>query len=63
MNFPLLSDYNKKLVKLLGISSLTGTAKRVTFILDENGKVIKIFPKVSPADHAQEVIEFLSNYK
>jgi len=29
---------------------------RSTFLIDEDGKIIKIFPKVSPEGHAQEVL-------
>ena len=32
---------------------------RSTFVIDEKGTLIKIFPKVKPADHAQEVIKYL----
>ena len=32
---------------------------RSTFIVDEEGKIAKVFPKVTPKDHSQEVLEFL----
>jgi thioredoxin-dependent peroxiredoxin len=32
---------------------------RSTFIIDEEGKIIKVFPKVTPKDHSQEVLEVL----
>jgi len=32
---------------------------RSTFIIDENGKVIKVFPKVKPDEHAREVLEII----
>jgi len=32
---------------------------RSTFIIDEEGKVIKAFPNVKPEGHAQEVLAFL----
>ncbi len=32
---------------------------RSTFVIDEKGKVIKVFPKVKPADHAAEVLALL----
>jgi peroxiredoxin Q/BCP len=57
--FTLLSDSAKKLVTKLGIKSLTGSASRVTFVLDENGKIIKIYPKVSPDKHAEEILSFI----
>jgi thioredoxin-dependent peroxiredoxin len=32
---------------------------RSTFIIDEAGKIIKVFPNVKPKDHSQEVLEVL----
>ncbi len=57
--FILLSDSDKKIVTKLGIKSLTGTASRVTFILDEDGKILKVYLKVSPDKHAEEILAFL----
>jgi peroxiredoxin Q/BCP len=33
---------------------------RSTFIIDEKGTIIKVFPKVKPDEHAREVLEFIS---
>ncbi len=60
LNFPLLSDSNKVLVGALGIKSLLGMARRVTFVLDRNGRILKIYPKVSPDGHSKEVLKFIS---
>jgi len=30
---------------------------RTTFLIDENGKIKKIFEKVKPEEHASEVLE------
>lgn len=59
--FTLLSDTDKKLVTALGIKSAFGGASRVTFILDANGKIIKIYPKVSPDKHAEEILAFFGH--
>ncbi len=59
--FTLLSDSDKTVVTKLGIKSLLGIASRVTFIIDENGKILKIYPKVSPDKHAEEILSFLKN--
>ncbi|MBP7554576.1 MAG: thioredoxin-dependent thiol peroxidase [Spirochaetes bacterium] len=32
---------------------------RITYIIDENGIISKVFPKVSPKDHAKEVLDSL----
>ena len=33
---------------------------RSTFVVDEDGKIIKIFPKANPDTNAQDILEFLS---
>ena len=60
LDFPLLSDKEKKLVEELGIKSIIGNAKRVTFVLDADGKIIKIYPNVSPDKHSKELVEFIN---
>jgi peroxiredoxin Q/BCP len=34
---------------------------RSTFVIDEEGKIIKVFPKVKPENHAQQVLAFLAS--
>jgi len=33
---------------------------RTTFILDENGKIIRIYEKVKPEQHAEEILKEMS---
>ena len=63
LNFPLLSDYEKILVKKLGIKSLSGVAERVTFVLDKDSKILKVYPHVSPDKHSDELLSFLYGLK
>ncbi len=58
--FPLLSDPDLKLIQALGIQSPKGkVAQRVTFVIDKDGKVAKIYDKVTPKDHPKEVLAFV----
>ncbi len=57
--FPLLSDVDKKLITALGIKSASGNAMRVTYVVDRDGKIAKIYPKVAPKGHAEEVLKFV----
>ena len=66
LNFPLLADTDKKLSESAGVwveKSMYGKkymgVERTTFLLDENGKVEKIWRKVKPDGHPEEVIEAL----
>ena len=35
--------------------------KRITFLIDEKGKIKKVFEKVKPEEHAREVLEAFAN--
>ena len=54
--FPLISDKERRIAKAYGVLRITGTTNRVTFIIDKNGKIAKIFPKVDVSKHTGEVI-------
>lgn len=58
--FPLISDKEKKIATAYGVLRDIGlAANRVTFIIDKNGKVAKIFPKVDVGKHTEEVVAAL----
>ena len=54
--FLLAPDSSKEISKKYNVLGM-GTAKRVTFIIDKEGKIAYIFPKVSPKEHAKEVLD------
>jgi peroxiredoxin Q/BCP len=54
--FLLLPDTDQKISKAFGVPITNGHSKRVTFVIDKNGKIAKVFPEVTPAGHAQEVL-------
>jgi peroxiredoxin Q/BCP len=65
--FILLSDTEKSVIKAFGAwgekkmygKSYEGII-RSTFVIDGQGKIKKVFPKVKPEDHAKEVLEALA---
>lgn len=58
--FALLCDTELKLIKELGIQSGDRPmAQRVTFVVDGEGKIAKVFTGVKPKDHAEEVLKFV----
>lgn len=64
--FLLLADTEKKVIKAYGAEKVTVTEgksspgiQRSTFIIDEEGTIIKVFPKVTPAGHAKEILKFI----
>lgn len=57
LNFLLLADPHHKVVKLYGVyNAKWKMANRVTFILNPKGTIVKIYPKVDPKIHAEQVI-------
>ena len=67
LKFPLLSDEDKKVLEKYGVwkeKSMYGKkymgVERTTFIIDEKGKIAKIFPKVKVKGHVEAVKNTLS---
>jgi peroxiredoxin Q/BCP len=61
--FTLLADEDKKIVEAYGVwgkKKFMGREymgiHRVSFLIDPNGKIAKIYPTVKPAVHAEEVL-------
>lgn len=58
----LLSDKEKQLTKQLGLlNSLTRTAKRTTFLIQPDGKIVKEWQNVKPPIHVQEVLDYIES--
>ncbi len=58
--FTLLSDGDKKIVKAYGAN---GLARRVSYLIDPAGKIAKVYEKVKPAEHAEEVLHDIAILK
>ena len=57
--FPLLADTEKTVSKAYGVLNEKGSSRRVTFLIDEHGKILKTFDPVKPAEHTQEILDAL----
>ena len=64
--YPLVADTEKDLSKSYGVYGLKKFmgreymgVNRSTFLIDKTGKIVKIFKKVRPAGHSQEVFQAL----
>lgn len=63
LTFPLLADTDKKVANAYGAwgeNTIRGIKKmgvlRMTFLIDEAGKIEKVWPKVQPEEHPGEVL-------
>ena len=70
IKYPLLADVDKEVSKSFGVwgkKKFMGReymgVMRSTFLVDKNGKIFKIFPKVKPAGHSKEVLEEFAKLK
>ena len=70
IKFPLLADTDKEISQKFGVwgkKNFMGReymgVLRSTFLVDEKGKIFRIFPKVKPAGHSKEVLEEFSKNK
>jgi len=64
--YPLLADEEKKLCEAFGVlkeknmyGRKTMGIERTSFLIDPKGRIAKIFPRVKPEGHAEEVLASL----
>jgi len=68
LNFPILSDENKEIIKKYkawGKKKFMGKTYegilRITYLINRQGKIFKVYPKVSPENHALEILKDIKN--
>lgn len=68
LNFPLLADTDRAVAKAYGVlgsgvfgvaRGLLGLAERVTFIIDEKGRIARVIDDPDTAGHAEQVLAHL----
>ena len=69
LNFPLLADTDKSIGKAYGtigsggllsaVKAMAGMADRVTFIIDEKGKIAHVIDAPNTQNHAEDVLALL----
>ncbi|MFC2064816.1 thioredoxin-dependent thiol peroxidase [Chloroflexota bacterium] len=64
LQFPLLADEDHKVCDLYGVwgpKKFMGReyegVHRTTFLIDKEGKIVRVFENVKPADHSTELLE------
>ncbi len=60
--FPLLLDPDKTIAKEYGAANgipILGLDRRITYVIDENGIIEKVYPKVDPSAHSAEILAAL----
>ncbi len=54
--FPLLSDSDRSVARAYGVLGMLGMARRVTFLLDSEGKVLDVVEGMRPGPHVQAAL-------
>lgn len=57
LTFPMLADVEKHIIDAYGAREVLGVAaKRKTFLIDPDGRIAHVWPKVKVEGHAAEVV-------
>lgn len=57
LSFPMLSDTAKQIIGAYGAMKVLGvTAERKTFLIDPDGRIAHVWPKVKVEGHADDVV-------
>lgn len=62
LQFPLLADTERVITRDYGANGFI-FPKRVSFLIDKNGKIRKIYKTVKPAEHAEQVLKDIETFK
>lgn len=60
--FPLLLDPGSKIAKAYGADNgipILGLDRRITYVIGEDGRILKVYPSVDPASHADQIVRDL----
>jgi thioredoxin-dependent peroxiredoxin len=57
--FPLVADSDKSIARQYGVLGAFGAAKRVTFLLDADGRVTEVIAGMLPGPHVKRSVERL----
>lgn len=61
--FSLLADPEKAVARAFGVRSLFGFYERITFLIDGQGVIRRVFDPVRPAHHADEVLAAIAELR
>jgi peroxiredoxin Q/BCP len=63
LNFPLLTDEGGRAAEALGVlRENRKRANRVTFLLDPDGRIARVYPEVSPETHADQILQDAASF-
>jgi peroxiredoxin Q/BCP len=57
--FSVLADSDKSVAKAYGVLSILGYARRETFVIDPQGRIVRHYPSVDPKQHSRQLLSDL----
>ena len=57
--FPLLLDPDRKIATIYGAANgipILGLDRRITYVIGEDGRIMKVYPNVDPSVHAKQIL-------
>lgn len=60
LNFTLVADSEKRIARAYNALGLLGVAKRVTYVIGPDGRILASFRRLDPKTHSQEALRILS---
>jgi peroxiredoxin Q/BCP len=62
LNFPLLVDKDSAICKAYGVPIDVNWPRRWTFLIGKDGKIIKVYHKVDPRNHSEELLKDIAEH-
>lgn len=59
LTFDLIADPDKQITRSYGALGLFGLAKRVTFVIGRDGRIVSAFSRIDPKGHSGEALRVL----
>ncbi len=64
LTFPVIPDRDKEIIDAYGAREVLGvTAKRRTFLIGPDGRILRIWPNVKVEGHAEEVLQAIKSMR
>ena len=60
LSFDLIADPDKRITKSYGALGLVGLAKRVTYVIGADGRILAAYRRLDPGSHSKEALRILS---
>lgn len=59
LTFDLIADPDKRITTMYGALGMFGLAKRVTFVIGRDGRILRAFSRIDPKSHSAEALRVL----